>query len=139
MIGMKMTTTMNLNLTTNVDIELLCETDKMKKAFEAQKMFQRRLTGLDEIKDDPEKFSQQIVQLVEELGELLQADKRWREYRGDNFNEVEKEKELADVFIVAMNLAIFSGVSYEKLIGAIKEKIGINFERICGDENVDID
>lgn len=134
-----MTTTMNLNLTTNVDIELLCETDKMKKAFEAQKMFQRRLTGLDEVKDDPEKFSQQIVQLVEELGELLQADKRWREYRGDKFNEVEKEKELADVFIVAMNLAIFSGVSYEKLIGAIKEKIGINFERICGDENVDID
>lgn len=138
MIGMKMTT-MNLSLTTNIDIELPNEADEMERAFEAQKMFQRRLTGLDEVKDDPEKFSQQIVQLVEELGELLQADKRWREYRGDKFNEVEKEKELADVFIVAMNLAIFSGVSYEKLVDAIKEKIGINFERICGDENVDID
>lgn len=138
MIGMKMTT-MNLSLTTNIDVELPSEANDMKRAFEAQKMFQRRLTGLDEVKDDPEKFSQQIVQLVEELGELLQADKRWREYRGDKFNEVEKEKELADVFIVAMNLAIFSGVSYEKLVGAIKEKISINFERICGDENVDID
>lgn len=132
-------TTMNLSLTTNIDVELPSETNDMERAFEAQKMFQRRLTGLDEVEDDPEKFSQQIVQLVEELGELLQADKRWREYRGDKFNEVEKEKELADVFIVAMNLAIFSGVSYEKLVGAIKEKISINFERICGDENVDID
>lgn len=138
MIGMKMTT-MNLSLTTNIDVELPSEANDMERAFEAQKMFQRRLTGLDEVKDDPEKFSQQIVQLVEELGELLQADKRWREYRGDKFNEVEKEKELADVFIVAMNLAIFSGVSYEKLVDAIKEKISINFERICGDENVDID
>lgn len=138
MIGMKMTT-MNLSLTTNIDVELPSEANDMERAFEAQKMFQRRLTGLDEVEDDPEKFSQQIVQLVEELGELLQADKRWREYRGDKFNEVEKEKELADVFIVAMNLAIFSGVSYEKLIDAIKEKIVINFERICGDENVDID
>ena len=138
MIGMKMTT-MNLSLTTNIDVELPSEANDMERAFEAQKMFQRRLTGLDEVEDDPEKFSQQIVQLVEELGELLQADKRWREYRGDKFNEVEKEKELADVFIVAMNLAIFSGVSYEKLVGAIKEKISINFERICGDENVDID
>lgn len=138
MIGMKMTT-MNLSLTTNIDVELPSEANDMERAFEAQKMFQCRLTGLDEVKDDPEKFSQQIVQLVEELGELLQADKRWREYRGDKFNEVEKEKELADVFIVAMNLAIFSGVSYEKLVGAIKEKISINFERICGDENVDID
>lgn len=132
-------TTMNLSLTTNIDVELPSEANDMERAFEAQKMFQRRLTGLDEVEDDPEKFSQQIVQLVEELGELLQADKRWREYRGDKFNEVEKEKELADVFIVAMNLAIFSGVSYEKLVGAIKEKISINFERICGDENVDID
>lgn len=138
MIGMKMTT-MNLSLTTNIDVELPSEANDMERAFEAQKMFQCRLTGLDEVKDDPEKFSQQIVQLVEELGELLQADKRWREYRGDKFNEVEKEKELADVFIVAMNLAIFSGISYEKLVGAIKEKISINFERICGDENVDID
>lgn len=138
MIGMKMTT-MNLSLTTNIDVELPSEANDMERAFEAQKMFQRRLTGLDEVEDDPEKFSQQIVQLVEELGELLQADKRWREYRGDKFNEVEKEKELADVFIVAMNLAIFSGVSYEKIVGAIKEKISINFERICGDENVDID
>ena len=132
-------TTMNLSLTTNIDIELPKKVDEMKKAFEAQKMFQCRLTGLEEVNDDPEKFSQQIIQLVEELAELLQADKRWREYRGDKFNEVEKEKELADVFIVVMNLAIFSGVSYEKIVDAIKEKICINFERICGDENVDID
>lgn len=138
MIGMMMTTT-NLSLTTELAIELPNEVDEMERAFEAQKMFQRRLNGSNAIGDDPEEFSQQIVQLVEELGELLQADKRWREYRGDKFNEIEKEKELADVFIVAMNLAIFSGVSYEKLVGAIKEKIGINFERICGDENADID
>ena len=52
--------------------------------------------------------------------------------------DIEKIKEeLADVFIVAMNLAIFSGIECEELLETIEKKIDKNFERMCGERIAD--
>ena len=55
--------------------------------------------------------------------------KRWKTHRNENFNQEEKVDELADVFITAMNLAIYSGLSGQDVYDAIKRKIKENIKR----------
>lgn len=118
-----------------INIEFDEEFDKL---FALQKVFQRRMLCIEEGEEEsPEQFALQIVQIIEELGELLQTDKRWRVYRGGKFDKNEKLEELADVFIVAMNLAIFSGIECEELLETIEKKIDKNFERMCGERIAD--
>lgn len=80
--------------------------------------------------DDINWFTYHMRAMVEELGEVTKADKRWKTHRNENFNQEEKVDELADVFITAMNLAIYSGLSGQDMYNAIEEKIEENNERI---------
>jgi NTP pyrophosphatase (non-canonical NTP hydrolase) len=66
--------------------------------------------------------------MVEEIGELAKSDKRWRKERTTSSGD--KLEEIADVFIVAMNLAIFSGYSYDDITLAISDKIKKNEARL---------
>lgn len=75
-------------------------------------------------------FSFHIQQLVSEIGELLSSDKRWKNFRNDNLDQNNKKEEIADCFIVLMNVAIFSGLSAEELERIILEKINKNFKRL---------
>ena len=68
--------------------------------------------------------------MVEELGEVLKADKRWKSHRNVDYDSGEKLTELADVFITAMNLCIFSGYSIDVVMAAIESKQRINFKRL---------
>lgn len=79
--------------------------------------------------DDIDWFTYHMRAMVEELGEVTKADKRWKTYRNENFNQEEKVDELADVFITAMNLAIYSGLSGQDVYDAIKRKIKENIKR----------
>ena len=83
-----------------------------------------------EVKDLPEDnvqgFSFHIQQLMSEIG----ADKRWKNYRNNKIDFDNKKEEIADCFIVLMNVAIFSGLSAKDLEEAICNKIKENFERI---------
>ena len=69
--------------------------------------------------------SYHIQQLVSEIGEVLAADKRWKNIRNDKYDSDNKLEEIADCFIVLMNIAIFSGVDATQLEEAIVKKLNI--------------
>lgn len=80
--------------------------------------------------DDTKLFSYHIQQLMSEIGEVLESDKRWKNFRNDKFDIEGKKLEIADCFIVLMNIAMFSGISGEELEEVINEKIEIVKERL---------
>lgn len=89
---------------------------------------------LDDIKpvpfDNVNLASYHIQQLISEIGEVLDADKRWKSHRNEKYNEQDKLEELADCFIVLMNIVMFSGFDADDLANAIEDKLNIVFERI---------
>ena len=80
--------------------------------------------------DDVNLFSYHIQQLVSEVGEVLECDKRWKNIRNGKYDKDEKLEELADCAIVIMNIAMFSGFSGEQFFGAIADKIDKVHDRI---------
>lgn len=80
--------------------------------------------------DNIKGFSFHMQQLMSEIGEVLAADKRWKNYRNSKFDKNNKLEELADCFIVLMNVCIFSGFTAQDLISAIVRKVHKNAERI---------
>jgi predicted house-cleaning noncanonical NTP pyrophosphatase (MazG superfamily) len=73
--------------------------------------------------DDIRLMSYHVMQLMSEIGELLDSDKRWKNFRNEKFEKDEKLKELADCFIVLMNVVMFSGFSAREIVQAIADKI----------------
>lgn len=73
--------------------------------------------------DDPKLSSYHVQQLVSEIGEVLEADKRWKNFRNDAYDKDEKLREIADCFIVLMNIAMFSGFDSKDVYMAICDKI----------------
>lgn len=73
--------------------------------------------------NDIKLMSYHTLQLMSEIGELLDSDKRWKNFRNAKFDDEEKKKELADCFIVLMNVVMFSGYTPEEMFNAIDEKI----------------
>lgn len=84
--------------------------------------------------DDTKLSSYHIQQLVSEIGEVLESDKRWKNMRNSKYNREDKKLEIADCFIVLMNVAIFSGIDGEEMVNAINEKIDIVNNRIKDQE-----
>lgn len=84
--------------------------------------------------DDTKLSSYHIQQLVSEIGEVLESDKRWKNMRNSKYNREDKKLEIADCFIVLMNVAIFSGIDGEEMVNAINEKIDIVSNRIKDQE-----
>lgn len=80
--------------------------------------------------DDISLASYHIQQLVSEIGEILNADKRWKSHRNDRYDKQEKLEEIADCFIVLMNVAMFSGFDGDTIAEAIKSKLDKNIERL---------
>lgn len=73
--------------------------------------------------DKPILSSYHIQQLVSEIGEVLDADKRWKNFRNEKYDKNAKAEELADCFIVLMNICMFSGLSGKDMEQAIISKI----------------
>ena len=80
--------------------------------------------------DDVGLASYHVQQLVSEIGEVLGADKRWKSHRNDKYDKEEKLEEIADCFVVLMNVAMFSGFSGEDLASAIEEKLNVVSDRL---------
>lgn len=74
--------------------------------------------------------SYHVQQLVSEIGEVLMADKRWKSHRQDNYNSQDKLEEIADCFIVMMNIAMFSGFDGDDVTKAISDKLDVVAKRI---------
>ena len=73
--------------------------------------------------DDPKLSSYHIQQLISAIGEVLEADKRWKNFRNDAYDKDAKLDEIADCFIVLMNIAMFSGFDSIDIYDAICNKI----------------
>lgn len=86
--------------------------------------------SLDLPRDDVGLFSYHIQQLVSEIGEVLEADKRWKNFRNVKYDKDKKLDEIADCMIVLMNLVMFSGFSAEDILNQIEKKLEIFSERI---------
>ena len=67
--------------------------------------------------------SYHIQQLVSEIGEILDADKRWKNFRNEKYDKKAKAEEIADCFIVLMNVAMFSGIDCDELADTISMKL----------------
>lgn len=80
--------------------------------------------------DDPKLCSYHVQQLMSEIGEVLEADKRWKNFRNDKYDQDAKADEIADCFIVLMNIAMFSGLDAQGLYDAIENKVKVVSERI---------
>lgn len=80
--------------------------------------------------DDVKLMSYHIQQLMSEIGEVLDADKRWKNFRNQKYDENAKLEEIADCFIVMMNIAMFSGFDGAQLVEAIESKLNKVSERI---------
>lgn len=103
----------------------------MRAVFDRQRDFQEELTGLKLPIDSPYDFRDHLCLMAEEFGELAKVDKRWRNFDGSGkLPEGNKIDELADVFIVAINLALFSEFTYDDLMRAIYKKIARNERRL---------
>lgn len=80
--------------------------------------------------DDVKLMSYHIQQLMSEIGEVLDADKRWKNFRNQKYDKNAKLEEIADCFIVLMNVAMFSGFDGFEMTKAIKKKLNEVSERI---------
>ena len=80
--------------------------------------------------DDVRLMSYHIQQLMSEIGEVLDADKRWKNFRNQKYDESAKLEEIADCFIVMMNIVMFSGFNGNQLVDAIDKKLTKVSERI---------
>ena len=74
--------------------------------------------------------SYHIQHLMSEIGEVLDADKRWKNFRNEKYDRVAKCDEIADCFIVLMNIAMFSKIDGVELAKAIKKKLDKVSERV---------
>ena len=81
--------------------------------------------------DDTKLMSYHIQQLISEIGEVLEADKRWKNFRNNKYDRESKLEEVADCFIVLMNVAMFSGFNGDELSDAIVKKLNEVRERLA--------
>lgn len=105
------------------------KTNSFIELYDSQTHFQEFITGAKCPSDNLNQFSYHVQAMVEELGEVMKADKRWKTHRNGRFEPEEKLDEIADVFITAMNIAIHSGFTAETIELAIKNKIDENYKR----------
>jgi NTP pyrophosphatase (non-canonical NTP hydrolase) len=97
--------------------------------------YQEEVTEVKDLpKDNLEHFSYHIQAMVEELGEVMKADKRWKTHRNSSYNSAEKLEEIADVFITAMNIAIHSGYTSDEVLKEISDKINKNYKILGAEE-----
>lgn len=80
--------------------------------------------------DHPRLASYHVQQLVSEIGEVLEADKRWKNIRNGKYDKAGKLDEIADCMIVLLNISMYSGYSADELFDAVSNKMDIVSDRI---------
>ena len=99
--------------------------------YSLQTSFQKNISQNEVLpQDNLQGFQYHITAMIEELGELLQADKRWKTHRNVKFDNDEKLTEYADVFITALKIAIHSGFTSDEVFDAVLQKICENNRRL---------
>ena len=110
------------------------------RLYKKQIAFQHLLGNKNIPRDDPQVMSQHLFGLVGEVGEVAQADQRWKTNgRNTHYNREEKLEEIADCLIYLLNVCIYSDISAEELQLAAYKKLVKNAERYKAKEKSDGD
>lgn len=106
-----------------------------KDIYKEQIKFQNRVKDtydfkVEDLPDDiVQGFSYNVQHLISEIGEVLEADKRWKSMRKSKYDRAAKIQEICDCFIVLMNVAIYSGIDPEELETELLYKLAVNRTR----------
>ena len=98
--------------------------DMLQYIFSCQKDLQKNLLDVELPNDRPDLISPYALGLVSEIGEVLQADKRWKagmsKTGGDDKRHDHEEVvgELTDCLLFFINLCLACNVDYEELFGS---------------------
>lgn len=105
--------------------------DMLESMFDMQSILQNRMFGklADGPKDSVEDFHYSITALVSEIGEVLSADKRWKNARNAHYDKKEKLFELVDCMAFLVNAIQYSGFTAKEFYEAFAEKNQINLHR----------
>ena len=90
--------------------------------------YNARVENIPEDNVDVAKYH--MLALMEETGELVKSDKRWKNYRNTYYDKQNKLEELSDCIITLFNVAMFSGISGKELAEALETKMNENIKRI---------
>lgn len=85
--------------------------------------------GYDLPSDSVEDFKYSVLALIGELGEVLEADKRWKNVRNGKYDREGKLDELVDCMAFMLNMILFSGFTVKEFTKAFVIKNSRNFER----------
>lgn len=102
----------------------------VKEMFEIQKKLQKEMFSAKLPQENLEGFKYSMLALVSEIGEVLEADKRWKNARAGGLNRDEKLMELVDCMAFVINAVLYSGFEYDAFERAFKEKSEYNLHRI---------
>lgn len=102
----------------------------LEHMFMMQERLQNLITKVQTPCDNVDQFHYSITALVCELGEVLQADKRWKNNgRNNHYDKEEKLEEFADCFAFLINACLYSGYTAEEVYTAFVKKFNVNVER----------
>ena len=96
--------------------------DRLQEMFDKQKVLQERFYNIKTPTDNPVKMSDMVKTIVAEIGEILECDQRWKEWRKNppEVDMVNKRMEVADLWHFVINLTLFSNMDandvYEEFI-----------------------
>lgn len=133
MIGkmMRMMKKMNGKVEQDSKVCSTLQPNTLDKLFKKQIEFQRDITNMQILPaDSTQWYSYHMLAMIEELGEVLKADKRWKTHRNTRYIPDEKLEEIADIFITLINICIFSDVDSRQLLRTVNSKIDKNIERL---------
>ena len=104
--------------------------DKFRVMFELQKELQNKMFLANLPDDSVEDFKYSVLGMISELGEVLDADRRWKNVRAKPENKAAKLEEIADVLAFFINMCLYSGYDSHDIYEAFINKTYKNFERI---------
>lgn len=98
--------------------------------FQMQADLQKEMFGYDLPKDSVDDFEYSMLALIGEMGEVLAADKRWKNIRKGGFYPEQKIEELCDCMAFLINMILFSGITPQYFCEAFIMKNKKNFDRL---------
>ena len=102
---------------------------KVSDLFMMQVRLQKAMFDHNLPSDSVEDFKYSVLALIGELGEVLEADKRWKNIRNGKYDREGKLDELVDCMAFMVNMVLFSGFTAEEFNRAFVTKNNRNFER----------
>ena len=107
-----------------------CYDEQVKFQKEVVKKYGYNVDVKNIPEDNIEVAKYHMLALLEEAGELVKSDKRWKNYRNNYYDKQNKLEELSDCIITLFNVAMFSGISGKELAEALETKMNENYNRI---------